>query len=176
MKHLPYDDEMFDDLDPADVLDAGGEMDSADDEDDTEVLADGSVDASTGELDDEALDEDDDFEQAMSDGEPENEYLALNDREVVEEMAANGELDSMLVVNERGDVISDEEVFPLETVDSGASRPKRDDAEMGMGAEAHSAEEMEDAAVGDAIPGKRGLTRDGQAHGSAMFDELPGDR
>lgn len=174
MKYLPYDDESFDDLDAVDIF-AGGDMDAAEDGDGVEARADSSLEDLKGELDDEELDEDE-FDGSMSDGEPENEYLAMNDPEVVEEMAANGELNSMLVVDERGDVIGDGELFPLETVDSGASRPRRDDAEMGMGAEAHSAEEMEDAAVGNAIPGKRGLTRDGQAHGSAMFDQLPGDR
>ena len=59
-----------------------------------------------------------------------------------------------------------------ETVDTGMRRHARDEANMGLGAEAHSAEELEDAALGDAIPGRRGITRDDELHGSAFLDDI----
>ena len=59
-----------------------------------------------------------------------------------------------------------------ETVDSGMRRHASDEANMGLGAEAHSAEELEDAAIGDALPGRRGVTRDNEVHGSGFLDNV----
>jgi hypothetical protein len=59
-----------------------------------------------------------------------------------------------------------------ETIDSGMRRHHNDDASMGLGAEAHSAEELEDAALGDALPGRRGVTRDNEVHGSGFLDDI----
>jgi hypothetical protein len=59
-----------------------------------------------------------------------------------------------------------------ETVDSGVRRHHTDDADMGLGAEAHSAEELEDAAIGDALPGRRGVTRDDEVHGKGFMDDI----
>ena len=59
-----------------------------------------------------------------------------------------------------------------ETVDSGMRRHASDEANMGLGAEAHSAEELEDAALGDALPGRRGVTRDNEVHGSGFLDNV----
>jgi hypothetical protein len=59
-----------------------------------------------------------------------------------------------------------------ETVDSGMRRHVRDEANMGLGAEAHSAEELEDAALGDALPGRRGVTRENEVHGSGFLDDV----
>lgn len=52
-----------------------------------------------------------------------------------------------------------------ETTDSGARRANRDEAEMGFGGEARSPEELADQVLGRDIPGRRGTTRDGEAHG-----------
>jgi len=58
-----------------------------------------------------------------------------------------------------------------ETVDTGVRRPVRDEASMGLGAEPHSAEELEEAALGHSIRGKRGVTREDEAHGSRFLDD-----
>lgn len=58
------------------------------------------------------------------------------------------------------------------TVDSGVRRHARDDADMGLGAEPHSAEELDQAALGDALPGRRGVTRDNELHGRALLDDI----
>ena len=63
-----------------------------------------------------------------------------------------------------------------ETVDGGVRRRARDEANMGLGAEPHSAEELEEAALGKAIPGDRGITRDDERHGHALLDEEPDER
>lgn len=52
-----------------------------------------------------------------------------------------------------------------ETMDSGDRRPKSDAAEMGFGGEAHSPEEVADQVLGRELPGRRGTTREGEAHG-----------
>jgi len=59
-----------------------------------------------------------------------------------------------------------------ETVDSGVRRHSRDDANMGLGAEPHSAEELDEAALGDALPGRRGVTRDNEIHGRGLLDDV----
>jgi hypothetical protein len=59
-----------------------------------------------------------------------------------------------------------------ETVDTGMRRHTRDDANMGLGAEPHSAEELEEAALGDALPGRRGITRDNEIHGRGLLDDI----
>jgi hypothetical protein len=45
-----------------------------------------------------------------------------------------------------------------------------DDAEMGLGAEPHTPEELEDAAIGHALRGRRGVTRDDEVHGERLLD------
>ena len=52
-----------------------------------------------------------------------------------------------------------------ETMDSGDRRARNDDAEMGFGGEAHSPEELADQVLGRDLPGRRGTTREGEAHG-----------
>jgi hypothetical protein len=55
-----------------------------------------------------------------------------------------------------------------ETTDEGDRRPDRDEAEMGLGGEPRSADELADRAIGDAIRGPRGTTRDGEVHGEDL--------
>lgn len=55
-----------------------------------------------------------------------------------------------------------------ETTVEGDRRPDRDEAEMGLGGEPRSADELADRAIGDAIRGPRGTTRDGEVHGEDL--------
>lgn len=55
-----------------------------------------------------------------------------------------------------------------ETSEEGDRRPNRDEAEMGLGGEPRSADELADRAIGDAIRGHRGTTRDGEVHGEDL--------
>ena len=57
---------------------------------------------------------------------------------------------------------------------SESSRNDEVDAEMGLGAEPRSAEELEDAAIGHELKGKAGVTRDDEVHGVRMFDSPDG--
>lgn len=82
-------------------------------------------------------------------------------------------LDDIEVSMDRDDLPADavdeiamsETTDEYETVDSGDRRARRDEAEMGFGGEAHSPEEIADQVLGREIPGRRGRTRDGEAHG-----------
>lgn len=47
---------------------------------------------------------------------------------------------------------------------------KDDDAEMGLGAEPHTPEELERAALGRELRGRRGVTRDDEVHGARLLD------
>lgn len=55
-----------------------------------------------------------------------------------------------------------------ETTEEGDRRAPNDDAEMGLGGEPHSADELADRAIGNAIPRPRGTTRDGEPHGEDL--------
>ena len=63
----------------------------------------------------------------------------------------------------------------MDTVDSGARQTPTDDGEMGLGAEPHSAEDLERASIGRALKGAAGVTRDGEPHGERLFDSPDGD-
>ena len=99
-------------------------------------------------LDDEDLDDDidDDLEDDAGD-----------DADV--QLAADDDLDGLRTTEDED-----------ETVDTGDRRPRRDDAEMGLMSEPHSPEELADSAIGKKIPGKRGVTRDGEEHGESFLD------
>ncbi len=77
-------------------------------------------------------------------------------------------------VVDSGDGIEEIDVLPSssvsDTVDTGARRRPRDEAEMGLGAEAHSAEELDEAAVGNSGRGNASHEREGQMHGKGLFD------
>lgn len=49
------------------------------------------------------------------------------------------------------------------------------DADMGLGAEPRSADELEDAAIGHELKGAAGVTRDDEVHGERMFDSPDGN-
>ncbi len=63
----------------------------------------------------------------------------------------------------------------MDTVDSGARQTPTDDGEMGLGAEPHSAEDLERASIGRALRGAAGVTREGEPHGERLFDSPDGD-
>ena len=77
-------------------------------------------------------------------------------------------------VADSGDGIEEVDVLPAssvsDTVDTGARRKPRDEAEMGLGAEPHSADELDEAAVGNSRRGNASHEREGQMHGKGMFD------
>lgn len=54
--------------------------------------------------------------------------------------------------------------------DGGNRRHNIDDAEMGLGAEPHSTDELADAAIGHELRGRQAVTRDDQVHGERLFD------
>lgn len=59
----------------------------------------------------------------------------------------------------------------MDTVDTGARhRTEDNDGEMGIAAEPHSVDELEDAAIGHELRGARAHTRDDEVHGERMFD------
>lgn len=55
-----------------------------------------------------------------------------------------------------------------ETTPDGERRPHNDDAEMGLGGEPRSADELADRALGDSLRTRRGTTRDGEVHGEDL--------
>jgi len=58
----------------------------------------------------------------------------------------------------------------MDTVDTGARRTPTDDGEMGLGAEPHSADDLQRASIGSALKGRRAVTRDGEVHGERFLD------
>jgi hypothetical protein len=58
----------------------------------------------------------------------------------------------------------------FETRDSGFRAARSDDAEMGLGAEPHSADELAQDALGDVLKGRPGVRRDGDEHGERFLD------
>ena len=58
----------------------------------------------------------------------------------------------------------------MDTIDTGARHRSNDDADMGLGSEPRSADELEEAAIGHALRGRGGHTRDDEVHGEALFD------
>jgi len=68
----------------------------------------------------------------------------------------------------------EDDIDAVDTVDSGARRRRSDDGEMGLGVEAHSADELADAAVGHALRGPNATSRDGDQHGERFLDSPDG--
>ncbi|MEO7964824.1 MAG: hypothetical protein ABIT38_13055, partial [Gemmatimonadaceae bacterium] len=64
------------------------------------------------------------------------------------------EIDAADAIAESETIISDE------TIDSGVRRMRRDDAEMGFGAEPRSIDELADATLGHEMRGRRATQRD----------------
>ena len=58
----------------------------------------------------------------------------------------------------------------MDTIDTGARRSTGDDADMGLGAEPHTADELQDAAIGHALRGPGAVTRDDELHGDRFLD------
>jgi hypothetical protein len=74
------------------------------------------------------------------------------------------ELDAAEAIADSETITSDE------TVDSGARRIRRDDAEMGFGAEPRSIDELADATLGHELRGLRATQRDDEQHGESLLD------
>lgn len=70
------------------------------------------------------------------------------------------------------DIASSARVSGDETTDSGVRRRPNSDAEMGLGAEPRDADELADAAIGRALGGDAGVTRDDEAHGEHLLDAV----
>lgn len=58
----------------------------------------------------------------------------------------------------------------MDTYDTGARHRVVDEADMGLGSEPRSAEELEDASIGHALRGRGAVTRDDEVHGELLFD------
>ena len=58
----------------------------------------------------------------------------------------------------------------MDTIDTGARHRTIDEADMGLGAEPRTAEELEEASIGHALRGRGAHTRDDEVHGEALFD------
>jgi len=110
-------------------------------------------------------------------GEDAGEALETRDRNPRDEALGRDALDdNVQLTNETDDLAADavDEIAALsppeeyETTEEGDRRPDRDEAEMGLGGEPRSADELADRAIGDAIPGPRGTTRDGEVHGEDL--------
>ena len=89
---------------------------------------------------------------------------ALDDAEQMFEDDEELPLDA---IDERA-ALPDAENF--ETIDSGVRVARSDDAEMGLGAEPHSADELAQDALGDQLKGRPGVSRDGDEHGERFLD------
>jgi hypothetical protein len=79
------------------------------------------------------------------------------------------------VADTGGDGIEEIDILPvsglgMDTIDTGDRRPVVDEADMGLGAEPRSPEEMEEAAIGHALRGKAAVTRDDELHGELLLD------
>ena len=93
--------------------------------------------------------------------------LALRDVRVLEDIA---EYDDGI---EEVDVLGADNM--MDTIDTGARHRSVDEADMGLGAEPRSAEELEDASIGHALRGRGAVTRDDEVHGEALFDSPDDD-
>lgn len=72
---------------------------------------------------------------------------------------------------------SSQQGLMADTVDAGVEHDRvAEMADMGFGTEAHTADELADAAIGHELRGRRSVTRDDQVHGEALFDEQNGER
>lgn len=105
------------------------------------------------------------------------EVLETRDRNPRDEVLGRDALDdNVQLTNVPDDLAADavDEIAALtppdeyETTEEGDRRPNRDEAEMGLGGEPRSADELADRAIGDAIRGPRGTTRDGEVHGEDL--------
>jgi hypothetical protein len=110
-------------------------------------------------------------------GDDAGDALETRDRNPRDEVLGRDALDdNVQLTNPTEDLAADavDEIAALaspeeyETSVEGDRRPHRDEAEMGLGGEPRSVDELADRAIGDAIPGPRGTTRDGEVHGEEL--------
>ena len=77
-------------------------------------------------------------------------------------------------VADGGDGIEEIDLIPttggMDTYDTGARHKVVDEADMGLGSEPRSAEELEEASIGHALRGRGAVTRDDEVHGELLFD------
>jgi hypothetical protein len=126
----------------------------------------------------------DDDELRDDDGLLVDEYSsdAYDDPDSLDALDVPAALADEAVLNEiadDGDGIEEVEVMPggapMDTVDTGARRTPHDDADMGLGAEPRSPEELERAAIGRALRGRGAVTRDNELHGERLMDSADGE-
>lgn len=91
---------------------------------------------------------------------------ALEDESVLEEIADDDDLNGIVEV----DLLMGGEA--TDRVDGGSRRAAIDEADMGLGAEPHTPEELADAAIGRALRGPAGVTRDDEVHGEGLLDPI----
>jgi hypothetical protein len=87
---------------------------------------------------------------------------ALRDESVLADVADNGDGIEEIDLDPHGAV--------MDTYDTGARHRVVDEADMGLGSEPRSAEELEEASIGHALRGRGAVTRDDEVHGELLFD------
>jgi hypothetical protein len=90
---------------------------------------------------------------------------AFEDRDAIDVMDVPQALDDEDVLDE---VVDDGD--GIESI-SLADVRMDDEADMGLGAEPRTPEELERAAIGTALRGRAAVTRDGEVHGERLFDQ-----
>lgn len=105
------------------------------------------------------------------------EALATRDRNPRDEVLGRDALDDNVQLTDTPDDLAADAIDEIaaltppdeyETTEEGDRRPDRDEAEMGLGGEPRSVDELADRAIGDAIRGPRGTTREGEVHGEDL--------
>lgn len=93
--------------------------------------------------------------------------MALDDESVLDQIADGGDGIEEVELSAGG--------AAMDTVDTGARRPPIDMADMGLGAEPRTPEELADAAIGHELRGRGAVTRDDELHGERLLDAPDGD-
>ncbi len=89
-----------------------------------------------------------------------------DDVDALDRRGALENADVLSVVTDDDDGITEIDLSELKTDDG--------HADMGLGAEPRSADELDDAAIGHELKGAAGVTRDDEVHGERMFDSPDG--
>jgi len=90
-------------------------------------------------------------------------FISADDMDALDRPRTLDDTDALAEVPDEGDGITEIDL-------SGSNQNDMGDADMGLGAEPRSAEELEEAAIGHELRGPAGVTRDDEVHGERMFD------
>ncbi|WP_411279031.1 hypothetical protein [Gemmatimonas sp.] len=90
-------------------------------------------------------------------------FTSAVDMDALDRPRMLGDTDALAEVADDSDGITERDLSVSNHNDMG-------DADMGLGAEPRSAEELEEAAIGHELKGPAAVTRDDDVHGERMFD------